>query len=361
MVVFLVCGSLYAAPLDHDFALVPAASASPVEKAAGIREARARVIAAAEKYEHTPYRYGGLDKRGLDCSGLVYVSFRDALGTEVPRNTWGLYSWVEQIPIEEAVPGDLVFFNTTGSGSVSHVGIYVGDRSFIHAASDGPKTGVIYSSLDEQYWSRTYAGAGRVLPAGDEQDGEANYKTVPLKSVKPTESPAPTKKQRNHFFVLGFAAAPTWNLIYGDGEVFRGIAGQIRAGAAVKPLGQPMLFGLELRPEWDKALGVFRLPFTLSWGVSDKFRVFAGPVLSFGDASLTIDGTTRRYAGGTSWLGTAGITVAPVALTIAGIDFAPYAELAWQSYLSDNNKANFNADFGAGFRFSTGLRFTWKI
>lgn len=161
----LFAGWLDAAPLEGGFDLAPQASASPTEKDAAYREARARLLAAAGKYERTPYRYGGMDRRGLDCSGFVFLSFSDALGISVPRNAESLYSWVEKIPIDKAQPGDLVFFRTTGSGKISHVGILTGKGRFIHSASSGPKTGVIYSRLDEKYWARTYAGAGRALPA----------------------------------------------------------------------------------------------------------------------------------------------------------------------------------------------------
>jgi hypothetical protein len=260
-----------------------------------------------------------------------------------------LYSWVEKIPVENANPGDLVFFKTSGRGAVSHVGIFVGDRRFIHAASEGPVTGVIYSSLDERYWSRTYAGTGRVLPEADTGGGIGAKK------------PAMAQNKQESRFLMGFAAAPTWNTLYADGGVIRGVAGQFRLGAAVKPFGQPMIFGVELRPEWDRTLGVFRVPLTLSWGLSDKFRFLAGPVISFGDAALNVSGETRRYTGGTSWFGAAGLTIAPFAVKIAGNDLSPYAELAWQSYLSDNAPQNFGADFAAGFRFSTGIRYTWKL
>jgi len=349
-VVMLVFCTMFlpAAPLDTGFALAPPALASSAEKTAAFREARLQVLAAAQKYEHTPYRYGGLDRRGLDCSGLVYVSFHDALGVKVPRNTWGLYSWAEKIPMEDANPGDLVFFKTGGSNAVSHVGIFVGGRRFIHAASDGPVTGVMYSSLDERYWSRAYAGTGRVLPEAD--TGGADDKKLAMAQDK-----------HESRILMGFAAAPTWNTFYADDGIFRGAAGQFRLAAAVQPFGQPMIFGAELRPEWDRALGVFRIPFTLSWGVSDKLRFFAGPVISFGDAELAIPGETRQYTGGTSWFGAAGITVAPFAIKITGNDLSPYAELAWQSYSSNNTRENLSADFAAGFRFSTGIRYTWKL
>jgi hypothetical protein len=290
----------------------------------------------------------------MDCSGLVYLSFHDALGVSVPRNTWSLYSWVEKVRIEDAIPGDLLFFMTTGNGSISHVGIFVGDGRFIHAASEGPVTGVMYSSLDERYWSRTFAGAGRALPETGTTNGGVNNKR-----------PAMAHNKQESRILMGFAAAPTWNTFAastdGNVNVFRGAAGQFRLAAAVEPFGQPMIFGVELRSEWDRALGVFRIPLTLSWGISDKLRFFAGPAISFGDAALTVFGETREYTGGTNWFGAAGITAAPFAVKIAGNDLSPYAELAWQTYLSNNARFNLGADLAAGLRFSTGIRYTWKI
>jgi len=343
--------SLPAAPLNNGFALAPAAKASPAEKTAAFQEARQQVLAAAGRYEHTPYRYGGLDQRGLDCSGLVYVSYRDALGVSVPRNTWSLYSWVEKVQIEDALPGDLLFFMTTGNGSISHVGIFAGDGRFIHAASEGPVTGVMYSNLDERYWSRTFAGAGRALPEV-KPGGSINNK-----------NPATAQNNQETGILMGFAAAPTWNTYStsADNNLLRGVVSQFRLAAAVEPFGQPMIFGLELRPEWDRVLGIYRLPITFSWGMNDKLRFFVGPALSFGNAALDVAGETRQYIGGTSWFGAAGITAAPFAVKVAGNDLSPYAELAWQSYVSNNARFNFGADLAAGFRFSTGIRYTWKI
>jgi probable lipoprotein NlpC len=350
-VMILCAGLLHAGPNEKGFVLAPPASLS-----AG--EARSLVLAAAAQYEHTPYRYGGLDKRGLDCSGLVYVSFQDALGAAVPRNAWGLYSWAEKITIEDASPGDLVFFKTTGNGTVSHVGIFVEGRRFIHSASEGPVTGVMYSSLDERYWSRTYAGAGRVLPKADINSGTGRQKVAkdkPSTKEKTSKEKAEAKDGEGNI-LIGFAAAPTWNFT-GDGNAIRGVAGQLCLGVSLEPFG---LLGVELRPEWDRVLGVFRIPLTLSWGLNDKLRFFAGPVLSFGSASLNLSGAQRRYTGGSSWLGAAGVTIAPFSLKIRGSSFAPYGELAWQSYFSDNAEKNIGADFAAGFRFSTGLRCTWR-
>ena len=359
-VMILCAAGLYAAPVESGFSLAPRASASPAEKDSAYREARSRLISAAEKYEHTPYRYGGADKNGLDCSGLVYVSFRDGLGISVPRTAGTLYSWAEKILLEEAEPGDLLFFKTTGNGTVSHVGIYLGGRRFIHAASEGPVTGVIYSSLDESYWSRTYAGAGRALP-GTGSAGGAGTNSAAGKEEPGKDKKSPAKKQKESTILMNAAAAPTWNTWFASGRVIRGAAGQFGAGAEVRPFGKPMVFGAELRPEWDGALGVFRLPLTLSWGLNEKLRIFVGPALSFGEASLAVSGGSRIYRGGTSWFGAAGITAAPFALAIGGVNIAPYGELAWQSYFSDSAGRNIGADLAACIRVSTGLRCTWRI
>ena len=92
-----------------------------------------------------------MDAKGFDCSGLVYRSFQDALSLSVPRSTTALYNWVEKIDTGALKPGDLVFFSTLPSDKrrISHTGIYTGEGQFIHAASEGPVTGVIYSRLDE--------------------------------------------------------------------------------------------------------------------------------------------------------------------------------------------------------------------
>jgi len=166
---FLCAVGLFSAPLKTGFANAPKASASPEEKAQAYLEARYKVINAAVKYEKTPYRYGGLTNSGLDCSGFIYLSFKDALGVSLPRSSTGLYSWTENIPDGKAQPGDLLFFKTTSSGKISHVALYLGDGRFIHSASSGPKTGVIYSNFNDKYWSRNFVGAGRVFPAADEK------------------------------------------------------------------------------------------------------------------------------------------------------------------------------------------------
>jgi hypothetical protein len=105
-----------------------------------------------------------------------------------------------------------------------------------------------------------------------------------------------------------------------------------------------MLFGLEVRPEYDMTLGAFLLPLTLSWGIHDYVRIFAGPAFIFNE-----DSSIRKI----SWYGMAGVTLAPFLLKTDTGEYAPYAEVAWQS--------KYNSNFISGFRFSTGIRWTFQV
>ena len=339
-----------AAPLESGYALAPRSSASTEEKARAYMEARSRVIYAAKRYEKTPYKYGGMTSRGLDCSGLICISFKDALDVNLPRSASALYSWTEKTTIDKAQPGDLLFFRTSNSSSITHVALYIGGRNFIHSASDGPNTGVIYSSLDEQYWGRTYAGAGRAFP--EAPSGSFSDNSFVTGGGKPG-----TKSAGRILF--GAAFAPTWNSFLLGGEILRGFSSHLGISASL--FNKRMTFGFELRPEYDRMLGVFRLPFTLSWKPNEKITVFAGPVLSFGDASITTEDGIRSYSGGTSWFGALGITAAPFTIKTSGGDFSPYLEAAWQNYYSNDSVMNLNADASAFLRLSTGLRFTRSL
>jgi probable lipoprotein NlpC len=355
---FFTCGFLAAAPLETGFSFAPETSASQEEKDLAFIEARNKVINAAEKYENTPYRYGGITSKGLDCSGFIYLSFKDALGVNLPRSASGLYSWVEKIPFEKAQAGDLLFFKTGNNNNITHVALYLGNRRFIHSASTGSKTGVIYTSLDEGSWSRTFTGAGRAFPESGNQKPLTNSGVNWNSAGNNLSSEKTVSSKSGKRFLFGAAFAPTWNGFLKEENFFRGFTSQFRLASDFVPR---MIFGLELRPEYDRALGVFRLPLTLSWGPNDKLRIFAGPVLSIGDASLSTEEGERYYSGGTSWLGTIGLTAAPFIIKTSKGEFAPYIETAWQSYFSENSNSNLNADISAGLRLSTGIRWTLQF
>jgi murein DD-endopeptidase len=123
--------------------------------------AKQAVIKTAKKMLGVKYRYGGTSpSRGFDCSGLVQYSHRQA-GIKIPRTTSQQYKAAKRISRRYLRAGDLVFFKTTPSRSVSHVGIYLGNNKFIHAPSSGKHVKI--SSMKEKYWRKRFTGAGRVL------------------------------------------------------------------------------------------------------------------------------------------------------------------------------------------------------
>lgn len=116
------------------------------------------IIAGALDYLGTPYVYGGTTKAGIDCSGFLYAVYKPFL-ENVPRisKDWMLHGVTIQ---EDFHPADILLF--ADHGVIFHVAIYIGDNFFIHAASQGPKTGVIISSLDEPYWKGYFYTARRI-------------------------------------------------------------------------------------------------------------------------------------------------------------------------------------------------------
>lgn len=106
----------------------------------------------------TKYRYGGNDKAGVDCSGLVCSVWQE-LGKKLPRTTAEQIKIGIPVPIDKLQSGDLLFFNTSGEG-VSHVGIYAANGLFIHTST---QRGVEWRSLSHPYYARRYLGARRVI------------------------------------------------------------------------------------------------------------------------------------------------------------------------------------------------------
>lgn len=133
---------------------------SEVSRAGGSTLGISRILETAARYLGTPYKYGGNSPGGFDCSGFVQYVLKSC-GYSVPRTAAAQQQMGKPVGEEDLQPGDLVFFACWGSG-VDHVGIYVGDNRFIHSSS--PRSGgVIYSSLHESFYARTYVGATRIV------------------------------------------------------------------------------------------------------------------------------------------------------------------------------------------------------
>lgn len=136
----------------------------------------------------TPYRYGGNDREGVDCSGLTTQVYLKALGMKLPRTSRDQQRYCVAVERASLTPGDLVFF-AIGSDTtrVSHVGMYVGEGKMIH--SSGSK-GVIISDLNESYYRRKYHSSGHVARPSDRAFTKSAEPIAALPAPPPAAIPA---------------------------------------------------------------------------------------------------------------------------------------------------------------------------
>jgi cell wall-associated NlpC family hydrolase len=116
------------------------------------------VVATALSYRGVPYRNGGSDPTGFDCSGFVQWVYAQQ-GLALPREVRDQYQLGSKVDLDEVRPGDLVFFETVSRGA-SHVGIALGNDQFVHAPSSRGVVRVESYTID--YWKRRYVGARRL-------------------------------------------------------------------------------------------------------------------------------------------------------------------------------------------------------
>lgn len=104
------------------------------------------------------YVWGATGPNSFDCSGLVQYVYKNALGKNIPRTSYEQSKFGKAVDKKDLQVGDLVFFDTMGKGRVSHVGMYVGNNEFVHAANE--KSGIKKSKLTG-YYETHYKGARR--------------------------------------------------------------------------------------------------------------------------------------------------------------------------------------------------------
>lgn len=115
-----------------------------------------RAASIAEQQVGIPYRYGGSDRQGFDCSGLVYYSYANA-GTQVARTTGGLWGTLQPVAKNKLQTGDVLFFDI--EGKMSHVGLYLGQGRFVHAPSTGRS--VVVGELNSEFYRHALIRGGR--------------------------------------------------------------------------------------------------------------------------------------------------------------------------------------------------------
>lgn len=111
------------------------------------------------KWYGTKYQYGGCTRSGIDCSCFTHTLYKSVYGIELDRSSKLQYKNAKTIKrIRRLKEGDLVFFKIS-SFSVNHVGVYIGDKKFIHASTS---SGVVISSFDEDYYRKKFHRGGKM-------------------------------------------------------------------------------------------------------------------------------------------------------------------------------------------------------
>lgn len=106
----------------------------------------------------TPYKFGGITKSGVDCSGLVLSIYKNVYDIDVNRNSYELWKNSRTVKRKNLICGDLIFFKINRK-DISHVGIYIANNYFVHASSS---RGVVIDDLSQKYFSDRFANGGRI-------------------------------------------------------------------------------------------------------------------------------------------------------------------------------------------------------
>ena len=112
----------------------------------------------------TPYRFGGSSKKGIDCSAFTKELYTQVFNMDIKRSSRDIFSMVTPVGKDDLKEGDLMFFKIH-SRSITHVGIYLGDGRFVHAANKG----VAISNISDEYYSKYFYRGGRMLASFKEE------------------------------------------------------------------------------------------------------------------------------------------------------------------------------------------------
>ncbi|GAK83323.1 L-alanyl-gamma-D-glutamyl-L-diamino acid endopeptidase [Vibrio ponticus] len=123
------------------------------------QDQRNAFIAFYNKWQGVPYRLGGTSFNGIDCSALVQIAYQETTELNLPRTTALQSNIGYEVDYDEANVGDLFFFKT--SRTTRHVGIYLGNKQFMHASTS---KGVVISRIDNPYWADVFWQIRRVDP-----------------------------------------------------------------------------------------------------------------------------------------------------------------------------------------------------
>lgn len=343
--------------------------------AAEAQVAREKFVAGMKKQLGMPYEYGAVGPDSFDCSGLIYYVAKETLNIQLPRTSKAIYNEVRIIPDEKKEIGDILFFRTMGSTTISHVGVYIGDNKFISALSDSldeDGQGVAYSQLNSSYWKEKYVGVGQFLPSGkalESKDTEAldgDSESTEQKVIKKTSSDKKSKKTGNSLVkekdeVSGYVADGIiidasiffdWSLLSPRQFVFRYRG--IDALAHVRYSGWALEPGFGLGFRYNSGLNTIQLPVTFSITFNDYIRAYAGPVISFKDAIL-ID--TDMQIKPSVFPGVVGVSFMTPSFELGSFSFRGVQDVSYTIYNKmDGSTLSIMDSLAAGLVMYTGIR-----
>ncbi len=313
-----------------------------------------------------PYEYGAVGPDAFDCSGLIYYSASKSIKVQLPRTAKAIYNYARIIPDENCEIGDLMFFKTTGSSTISHIGVYIGNNQFISAISDGPNTGVIVSSLNQDYWKGRYVSTGQFLPSGKD-DGKNGSKLAETEMIEGFEtegssairagygdSPASTPLSFEDKLLFDTSIYFDWSLLSPRQFVFRYRG--IDAGLHASYAGWTLNPGIGFFLRFNTGLDTFQTPVILSLSMNDYIRVYAGPVFTCNDVTL-ID--SDKEIKGSIFPGIIGLSLSTPKWNIGKVALQAVQDINYTVYNKmDGAALPFMESIAAGLVMYTGVRVT---
>lgn len=346
------------------------AASKPTVSSAEAQVMREKFVAEVKKYVGCRYVLGATGPDKFDCSGLIVYSAKQSINKSLPRTAKSMYSYVKIVPDKEKEIGDLMFFKTKGDGTISHVGVYIGNNQFISALSDGNNTGVIVSSIKEGYWKPKYAAVGKFLPSGNgvnsssgnssqSEDGDSDESggTVASGGGKYSAFTSTKGSKFTDNLLVDGTFTVDWSLFTTKRFMpdFRGLT----AGADIYYTGYAISPGVGIQTKWNFGTKTFQIPVLFSVGFGDFVRIYAGPVFTIGTC----------YQPGTDdeikpsiFPGMLGIQFQTPSLTKGKYKVHIYQDLSYSVYNNMDGAALSPLEsFASGFVFNTGIRVTFPF
>ena len=333
---------------------------------------REKFVAESKKYVGCPYVYGATGPDSFDCSGLIYYVANQALGLQLPRTSKAMYSFCKVVPKEKMEEGDLLFFKTNNTASITHVGIYIGGSQFISAISDGPNSGVIISSLDQEYWKPKYVGCGQFLASGKDKsstvkrnfDDEKSFNSSNSKTAKKSAQNSNTNFAGSSFYnpdvdfldslTFDGIVACGWSLFSPNEFMLKWRGLNFETNVRISKWGLEPGFGFGIR--YNYGIDVVQIPLIFSATLNDYVRFYAGPVITFGNPKMI---STEKEISSSFFPGILGVTFSTPSFSINKAKVQFIQDVSYTVFNNPDNAAlSFIESASAGIVMFTGIKIT---